>query len=84
MKGLLPLATRLMPLMMLAFLTLATVQIILQLHLSPAHMLSVMLTWLTQMGTAYVAFGAASGSVVLAGLGYECASPGASGPGNGD
>jgi ATP-dependent Clp protease ATP-binding subunit ClpC len=71
MKGLLPLATRLMPLMMLAFLTLATVQIILQLHLSPAHMLSVMLTWLTQMGTAYVAFGAASGSVVLAGLGYE-------------
>jgi len=71
MKGLLPLATRLMPLMMLAFLTLATVQIILQLHLSPAHMLSVMLTWLTQMGTAYVALGAASGSVVLAGLGYE-------------
>jgi len=71
MKGLLPLATRLMPLMMLAFLTLATVQIILQLHLSPAHMLSVMLIWLTQMGTAYVALGAASGSVVLAGLGYE-------------
>ena len=71
MKGLLPLATRLMPLMMLAFLTLATVQIILQLHLSPAHMLSVMLTWLTQLGTAYVALGALSGSVVLAGLGYE-------------
>ena len=71
MKGLLPLATRLMPLMMLAFLTLATVQIILQLHLSPAHLLSVMLTWLTQIGTAYVALGTVSGSVVLAGLGYE-------------
>ncbi len=71
MKGLLPMATRLMPLMMLAFLTLATVQIILQLHLSPAHMLYATLTWLTQIGTAYVALAAFSSSVVLAGLGYE-------------
>jgi len=70
-KGLLPLATKLMPLMMLAFLTLATVQIILQLHLSPGHMLYVMLTWLTQIGAVYVAMAAASWAVVFAGLAYE-------------
>ena len=68
MKGMLSAATRLMPLMMLAFLTLATVQIILSLHLSPAHMLSVMLTWLTQIGAVYAALGALCWSLVLAGL----------------
>jgi ATP-dependent Clp protease ATP-binding subunit ClpA len=71
MKGLLPLATRLMPLMMLAFLTLATIQLVVQLHLSPAHILSVILTWITRIGPAYVAAAALSWSLVLAGLGYE-------------
>jgi len=71
MKGLLPLATKLMPLMMLAFLTLATVQIILQLHLSPGHMLYVMLQWLTQIGIAYVAVAGACWALVFAGLAYE-------------
>jgi ATP-dependent Clp protease ATP-binding subunit ClpA len=67
MKGLLPL----MPLMMLAFLTLATVQIVLQLHLSPGHMLYVMLTWLTRIGLAYVALAGACWALVFAGLAYE-------------
>lgn len=71
MKGLLPAATRLMPLMMLAFLTLATVQIVLQLHLSPSHMLHVMLSWLTQLGPLYVAAGALCWTLVLGGIGYE-------------
>jgi ATP-dependent Clp protease ATP-binding subunit ClpC len=71
MKGLLPAATRLMPLMMLAFLTLATVQIILQLHLSPGHILHVMLSWLTQLGTAYAALGVLCWSLVVAGAVYE-------------
>ena len=71
MKGLLPLATKLMPLMMLAFLTLATLQILLQLHLSPGHMVYVMLSWLTHMGAAYAALAAASWSLVVAGLAYE-------------
>jgi ATP-dependent Clp protease ATP-binding subunit ClpC len=71
MKGLLPLATRLMPLMMLAFLTLATLQILLQLHLSPGHMVYVMLGWLAHAGVAYVALGAACWSLVFAGLAYE-------------
>jgi ATP-dependent Clp protease ATP-binding subunit ClpA len=71
MKGLLPLATKLMPLMMLAFLTLATVQIIQQLHLSPGHMLYVMLQWLTQIGIAYVAVAGACWALVFAGLAYE-------------
>jgi ATP-dependent Clp protease ATP-binding subunit ClpA len=71
MKGLLPLATRLMPLMMLAFLTLATLQILLSLHLSPGHILSVILTWLTQIGFAYVATAALGWSLLLAALAYE-------------
>ncbi len=71
MKGLLPAATRLMPLMMLAFLSLATLQIILSLHLSPVHILSVMLTWLTKGGLAYVAAGAVSWSLVVASIAYE-------------
>ncbi len=71
MKGLIPAATRLMPLMMLAFLTLATVQILQQLHLSPSHMLYVMLTWLTQLGALYVGVAAFTWALALAGLSYE-------------
>jgi ATP-dependent Clp protease ATP-binding subunit ClpA len=71
MKGLIPAATKLMPVMMLAFLTLATVQILLQLHLSPAHILSVMLGWLTQAGWLYLAAGALTGGLALSGIVYE-------------
>ena len=71
MKGLIPAATRLMPVMMLAFLTLATVQILLQLHVSPSHILYVMLSWLTQLGALYVTVGAVAWSLVLASLAYE-------------
>ncbi len=71
MKGLLPAATRLMPLMMLAFLTLATVQILLSLHLSPAHILEVVLSWMTRLGPLYVVLGALCWSLVAGGIGYE-------------
>ena len=71
MKGLLPAVNRLMPLMMLAFLTLATLQIILSLHLSPGHILYVILTWLTQLGAVYAALAALCWSLVLAGAVYE-------------
>ena len=71
MKGLLPAATRLMPLMMLAFLALAILQIVLSLHLSPGHMLYVMLSWLTQIGAVYAALGALCWALVLAGTVYE-------------
>jgi ATP-dependent Clp protease ATP-binding subunit ClpA len=71
MKGLIPAATRLMPLMMLAFLTLATVQILLQLHVSPTHILYVMLDWLTKLGLVYAALGATCWALALAGVTYE-------------
>ena len=71
MKGLLPAATRLMPLMMLAFLTLATVQILIQLHLSPAHVLEVALSWVTRAGWLYAVLGSACWALVLGGIGYE-------------
>ena len=71
MKGLLPAATRLMPLMMLAFLTLATVQILLSLHLSPTHIIEVVLSWLTRLGPLYVVLGALCWSLVAGGIGYE-------------
>ena len=71
MKGLIPAATRWMPVMMLAFLTLAVVQMVLQLHLSPANMLSVMLHWLTLLGPAYVVAAALSWSLAAAGVAYE-------------
>ena len=71
MKGLVPAATRLMPLMMLAFLTLATVQILLSLHLSPTHILDVVLSWLTRLGPLYVALSALCWSLVMGGIGYE-------------
>jgi ATP-dependent Clp protease ATP-binding subunit ClpA len=64
-------ASRMMPLMMLAFLTLAIVQILLQLHVSPSHILYVMLDWLTRLGPLYVAAAALSWSLVAAGLVYE-------------
>ncbi|WP_428374824.1 AAA family ATPase [Lichenicoccus sp.] len=67
MKGLLPAATRLMPLMMLAFLTLATVQIAMQLHLSPGAMLA----WLGRIGWLYTGIAASCWTLVLAGLVYE-------------
>ncbi len=67
MKGLLPAATRLMPLMMLAFLTLATVQICMQLHLS----LSGMLSWLTRLGWLYAGVAGSSWALVLAGAAFE-------------
>ncbi len=71
MKGLIPAATRWMPVMMLAFLTLAVVQMAIQLHLSPAHMLSVMLHWLTLAGPAYVVAAALCWSLAAAGVAYE-------------
>jgi len=71
MKGLIPAATRLMPVMMLAFLTLATVQILLQLHVSPQHILSVMLGWLTQAGLVYAAVGTITGVLAFSGVIYE-------------
>ncbi len=71
MKGLVPAATRWMPVMMLAFLTLAVVQMVLQLHLSPGHMLSVMLRWLTLAGPAYVVAAALCWSLAAAGVAYE-------------
>ncbi len=67
MKGLLPAATRLMPLMMLAFLTLATVQIALSLHLSVAGALS----WLTRLGWLYSLAGGGAWALVLASVAYE-------------
>ena len=67
MKGLLPAATRLMPLMMLAFLTLATVQLCMQLHLSPAALLS----WLTRLGWLYGGVAGASWLLVLASAAFE-------------
>ncbi len=71
MKGLLPAATRLMPLMMLAFLTLATIQIASQMHLSPAAMLSGLLSWLTRLGWAYAVVGGGAWMLVLASVLYE-------------
>jgi len=64
-------ATRMMPLMMLAFLTLAIAQILIQLHLSPSHILYVMLDWLTRLGPLYTAVAALGWSLVAAGLLYE-------------
>jgi ATP-dependent Clp protease ATP-binding subunit ClpA len=71
MKGLIPAATRLMPVMMLVFLTLAIVQILLQLHVSPAHVLYAMLDWLTRLGPLYVALAALCWALAGAGIVYE-------------
>ncbi len=71
MKGLVGAASRWMPVMMLAFLTLAIVQIVIQLHLSPVHALSVMLGWLTQLGPVYAVAAAACWSLAAGGLLYE-------------
>ncbi len=71
MKGLLPAATRLMPLMMLAFLTLASVQIAMQLHLSPSGIWSGLLSWLTRLGWVYAAAAAGAWTLVLAAVGFE-------------
>ncbi len=71
MKRLIPAATRLMPVMMLLFLTLAIVQILAQMHLSPQAMVHATLSWLTRLGPAYVALAASAWGLSLAGLGYE-------------
>ncbi|MCQ8277929.1 AAA family ATPase [Acetobacteraceae bacterium KSS8] len=71
MKGFLPAATRLMPLMMLAFFTLATVQILSQMHVSPSHALFWVLGLLRRGGWVFAGLGAASMVLCLAGLGYE-------------
>jgi len=71
MKNLLPAASRLMPLMMLAFLTLASVQIALQLHLSPVGMLDWLLSWMSRLGWVYSLLAAGSWTLVLAALAYE-------------
>ncbi len=71
MKGLLPAATRLMPLMMLAFLTLATVQIAMQMHLSPAALLAGLLSWLTRLGWAYTLVAGGAWTLLLALAAYE-------------
>ena len=64
-------AARLMPLMMLAFLTLAIVQILMQLHLSPAHLLEIVLSLVTRLGPFYVGGAALLWGLVLGGIGYE-------------
>ena len=71
MKNLLPVANRLMPLMMLAFLTLTSVQILLSLHLSPGHLLELALSWLMRLGPLYLAGAALCWSLVAGGIGYE-------------
>ena len=71
MKRLVPAATRLMPVMMLLFLTLAIVQILAQLHLSPAALLHGMLSWLTRLGALYAVLAAGSWALLLGGIGYE-------------
>ncbi len=71
MKRLMSGATRLMPVMMLAFLTLAIVQILMQLHVSPTHLLDVVLSWITRLGPLYVGGGALLWGLVLGGIGYE-------------
>ena len=64
-------AARMMPLMMLAFLTLAIVQILVQLHVSPAHLLELVLAFITRLGPLYVGGGALLWGLVLGGIGYE-------------
>jgi ATP-dependent Clp protease ATP-binding subunit ClpA len=71
MKGLTATAARLMPVMMLAFFTLATIQILSQMHLSPAAALHAGLVWLTHLGPFYAAMAAIFWALVLAGAGYE-------------
>ena len=71
MKGLLPAATRLMPLMMLAFLTLATIQIAMQMHLSPGALFGWLLSWLTRLGWMYSVIAGGTWMLVLASIAYE-------------
>ncbi len=71
MKGVMSGAARMMPLMMLAFLTLATVQILVQLHVSPAHLLDLVLSRITRLGPVYVGGGVLLWGIVLGGIGYE-------------
>ncbi len=71
MKGIIPAAQKAMPVMMLVFLSLMIVQLVLQMHLSPGHLLAVALSWLTQGGWAYAALAGFGWTAVLAGTVYE-------------
>ncbi|MCQ8241595.1 AAA family ATPase [Rhizosaccharibacter radicis] len=71
MKNLLPAATRLMPVMMLAFLTLASIQILLSLHLSPSAVLNAVLSAITHGGLDFAIVGGVLWALTLGGLGYE-------------
>jgi ATP-dependent Clp protease ATP-binding subunit ClpA len=71
MKGLLNTAQRMMPLMMAVFLALMILQLVLQMHLSPAHLLEVLLGWIAQGGMVYAAMAGLFGTVALAGVVYE-------------
>jgi ATP-dependent Clp protease ATP-binding subunit ClpA len=70
-KGIVPAAQKAMPVMMLVFLSLMIVQLVVQMHLSPAHLLAVALGWLTRGGWVYMALAGFSWTAVLAGLVYE-------------
>ncbi len=71
MKGLIPAAQKLMPLMMVVFLGLMILQLVLSMHLSAGELLHRVLGWLAQGGVVYAVLGAALGAVVLAGVVYE-------------
>ncbi|MBE7212595.1 MAG: ATP-dependent Clp protease ATP-binding subunit [Gluconacetobacter diazotrophicus] len=71
MKGLVSFATRFMPVMMLAFLTLLVVQILMQLHLSPTQLLHSVLSLIRNSGGFDVGIAAALGAVSLGGLAFE-------------
>ena len=71
MKGLIPAAQKLMPLMMVVFLGLMILQLVLSMHLSAGQLLHLVLGWLAQGGTVYAALGAALFALVLAGVVYE-------------
>ena len=71
MKGIIPAAQKAMPLMMAVFLSLMILQLVLQMHLSPAHIAGIVLSWITQGGAVFAAIGAGMWSLVLAGLAYE-------------
>lgn len=71
MKGLMSAASRMMPLMMVAFLTLAIAQILMQLHISPATLLHDMLYGMERLGPFYVGAAAACWALVAGGIVYE-------------
>ncbi len=60
-----------MPLLMVVFLLLLIVQALVSLHVSPAHLVSVVLGWLPQGGAVFAGVGGALWAMVLAGVAYE-------------